>query len=53
MFIFIFLDALFRKADVAARRLPAKPPKEQAMSFLRVRPAIRNISRRRLHDHDR
>jgi hypothetical protein len=38
MFVSIFLDASFGHADVAARRLPAKPLKEQAMSFLSSAP---------------
>ena len=43
MFIFIFLDALFRKGDVAAHKL-AEPSNNPAKRFAMVRSASRSIS---------
>jgi hypothetical protein len=45
MFIWIVLDAFFRKADVASRRLAAEPPKSPVESFVGVRSASRKVSR--------
>jgi hypothetical protein len=53
MFVSIFLDASFGKADVAARRLPGQAAEGASHELPQVRPAIRIISRRRVHDHDR
>ena len=45
MFIWMILDAIFRKADVDGRKLPAEPSKLTVESFVGVRFAGRDISR--------
>ena len=54
MLIWIFLDALFRKVDVATRSLPpAKPLKVRVETIESVRSKGRNISKGGVHDQDR
>ena len=54
MLIWIFLDALFRKVDVATRSLPpAEPVKVRVKTIESVSSKGRNISKGVVHDHDR
>jgi hypothetical protein len=54
MLIWIFLDAFFRKVDVATRSLPpAEPLKVRVKSIERLSSKRRNIRKGGIHDHDR
>jgi hypothetical protein len=53
MFIWIFLDALFRKGDVATRSFSAERSKVRVKTIERVSSKGRNISKGGIHDRDR
>jgi hypothetical protein len=53
MFIWILLDALFRKVDAATRSFPAEPSRVRVKTIERVSSKGRNISKGEVHDRDR
>jgi len=53
MLIWIFLDALFRRVDVATRSLPGEPLRVRVKTIESVSSKGRNISKGGVHEHDR